>query len=78
MTKHVKIGAVSYVDDKGRRQRIPASEGRLVDEPGKPHTTLLWWDDDGTEHRTPLSGDEYSQYVKSGQIVEITHADRTA
>jgi hypothetical protein len=76
MTKHVKIGAVSYVDDKGRRQRIPASEGRLMEPAGASQTTLLWWDDDGTEHRTPLSGDEYAQYVKSGQIVEIPRADR--
>lgn len=70
MTKHVKIGAVSYVDAQGRRLRIPASEGRLVQQPGAAGSTLLWWDDDGTEHRTPLSGDDYAQYVKSGQIVE--------
>lgn len=74
MTKHVKIGAVSYVDDNGHRLRIPASEGRLVEPPGASQTTLLWWDDDGTEHRTPLSGDEYAQYVRAGQIVEIQRA----
>jgi hypothetical protein len=76
MTKHVKIGAVSYVDDKGRRTRIPASEGRLTERSGTD-ATLVWWDDDGTEHRTPLTLDEYAQYRSSGQIVEIEHTERS-
>lgn len=78
MTKHVKIGAVSYVDAQGRRMRIPASEGRLMERSGSSDATLLWWDDDGTEHRTPLTRDEYAQYRQAGQIVEIEHSERRA
>lgn len=77
MTKHVKIGAVSYVDEQGRRVRIPASEGRVTEQSGSA-TTLLWWDDDGTEHRTPLTLEEYAQYRKAGQIVEIERTERRA